>query len=114
VGVFSEATNTSYKNQNLAQFQNTLDTELFQNSRMSASSLRYYGIGLENGNYTVKLQFAETAFPNPPPYKWEDLGRRIFDIYMQVPSFFTFIQMLSNCKVLYYVLPVHTELQSVY
>jgi Malectin domain len=54
---------------------------------MSASSLRYYGFGLENGNYTVKLQFAETGFPNPLPYKWESLGRRIFDIYIQVLAF---------------------------
>uniref|UniRef100_A0A0D9W9G9 non-specific serine/threonine protein kinase n=1 Tax=Leersia perrieri TaxID=77586 RepID=A0A0D9W9G9_9ORYZ len=41
------------------QFDNTLDSGLFQTARMSPSSLRYYGIGLENGNYTVTLQFAE-------------------------------------------------------
>ncbi|KAJ4792180.1 Leucine-rich repeat transmembrane protein kinase [Rhynchospora pubera] len=63
------------------QFNNTLDSELFWTSRMSASSLRYYGIGLQNGNYTVKLQFAEVAYPPPP--SWESTGRRIFDIYIQ-------------------------------
>ncbi|KAJ0078876.1 hypothetical protein Patl1_24251 [Pistacia atlantica] len=30
-------------------------------STASASSLRYYGLGLENGNYTLTLQFAEIA-----------------------------------------------------
>ncbi|KAE8804780.1 putative LRR receptor-like serine/threonine-protein kinase [Hordeum vulgare] len=32
--------------------------------RMSPSSLRYFGIGLENGNYAVTLQFAEFDFPD--------------------------------------------------
>ena len=45
-------------------FTNTLDSELFQTARLSASSLRYYGLGLENGNYTVSLQFAKIAFVN--------------------------------------------------
>uniref|UniRef100_A0A0A9CS15 non-specific serine/threonine protein kinase n=1 Tax=Arundo donax TaxID=35708 RepID=A0A0A9CS15_ARUDO len=48
---------------------------------MSPSSLRYYGLGLENGNYTVVLQFAETAFPDTKT--WQSLGRRVFDIYIQ-------------------------------
>ncbi|CAH8332505.1 unnamed protein product [Eruca vesicaria subsp. sativa] len=39
---------------------NGLDGELFQTARQSSSSLRYYALGLENGDYTVKLQFAET------------------------------------------------------
>ncbi|KAJ0045685.1 hypothetical protein Pint_05452 [Pistacia integerrima] len=33
----------------------------FSSPTVSASSLRYYGLGLENGNYTVTLQFAEIA-----------------------------------------------------
>lgn len=84
VGAFAEASSNTFIIGSLSQFQNTLDSELFQNSRMSASSLRYYGIGLENGNYTVRLQFAEIAYPNLPPPKWESTGRRIFDIYIQV------------------------------
>ncbi|GLT54427.1 hypothetical protein SLA2020_276260 [Shorea laevis] len=59
----------------------TLDSELFQTARLSASSLRYYGLGLENGNYTVSLQFVETAFPDTST--WQSLGRRVFDIYIQ-------------------------------
>ncbi|KAG8067599.1 hypothetical protein GUJ93_ZPchr0005g14563 [Zizania palustris] len=62
-------------------FQNSDDSKLFETARMSASSLRYYGLGLENGNYTVLLQFAEFAFPNT--LTWQSLGRRVFDIYVQ-------------------------------
>ncbi|KAK9121961.1 hypothetical protein Syun_019578 [Stephania yunnanensis] len=44
-------------------------------------SLRYYGLGLENGNYTVNLQFAEADFPDTRT--WQSRGRRVFDIYVQ-------------------------------
>jgi Malectin domain len=54
---------------------------------MSASSLRYYGFGLQNGNYTVELKFAEIGYPNPPPFVWQNVGRRVFDIYIQVCAF---------------------------
>ncbi|XP_062158089.1 probable LRR receptor-like serine/threonine-protein kinase At1g56140 [Alnus glutinosa] len=60
------------------QYTSTLLTET---TRLSASSLRYYGLGLENGNYTVRLQFVETAFPDTST--WQSLGRRVFDIYIQ-------------------------------
>ncbi|KAL4554460.1 hypothetical protein LXL04_039290 [Taraxacum kok-saghyz] len=65
----------------LRQFTNTLDSELFQTARISAGSLRYYGLGLENGNYTVNLRFAELVFEDGPI--WRSLGRRVFDIYVQ-------------------------------
>ncbi|CAN6683947.1 unnamed protein product [Malus baccata var. baccata] len=57
--------------------------ELFQTSRMSPGSLRYYGLGLENGPYTVTLQFAETVYESRTSQTWESLGRRVFDIYIQ-------------------------------
>ncbi|KAG2632545.1 probable LRR receptor-like serine/threonine-protein kinase At1g56140 isoform X3 [Panicum virgatum] len=82
VGKFNQAPNGSniiYSS--IEQFQNAADSELFQTARMSASSLRYYGLGLENGNYTVVLQFAETAYPDTQT--WQSLGRRVFDIYVQ-------------------------------
>nr|CAN73906.1 hypothetical protein VITISV_029158 [Vitis vinifera] len=66
---------------NNPQFTNTLDSELFQTARISAGSLRYYGLGLENGNYNLTLQFAETTIVNSN--SWESLGRRVFDIYSQ-------------------------------
>jgi len=49
---------------------------------MSPSSLRYYGVGLENGIYTVTLQFAEFDYEDSKT--WISLGKRVFDIYVQV------------------------------
>uniref|UniRef100_J3MR61 non-specific serine/threonine protein kinase n=1 Tax=Oryza brachyantha TaxID=4533 RepID=J3MR61_ORYBR len=63
------------------KIQNAVDSELFLTARMSPSSLRYYGLGLENGNYTVLLKFAELGYPDTPT--WQSLGRRVFDIYIQ-------------------------------
>lgn len=80
-GRFMDPPNGSYIIYSSRQFQNTLDSGLFQTARMSPSSLRYYGIGLENGNYTVTLQFAE--FDSPDPQAWKSRGRRVFDIYLQ-------------------------------
>jgi hypothetical protein len=74
VGYFTGSNNPQYKSTSLL--------ELFQTTRVSASSLRYYGLGLENGNYTVKLQFVEINFPDTST--WQSLGRRVFDIYIQV------------------------------
>ncbi|XP_062115766.1 probable LRR receptor-like serine/threonine-protein kinase At1g56130 isoform X1 [Humulus lupulus] len=71
VGSFSGNNNASY----------TLESALFQTSRLSASSLRYYGLGLENGAYTVNLEFAETA--SLTSSSWKSNGRRVFDIYIQ-------------------------------
>ena len=88
VGYFSGSNNAQYTSSSSSQFT-SLDSELFQTARLSASSLRYYGLGLENGNYTVSLQFAEIAFVNT--ITWKSLGRRIFDIYIQVCI------ILSNC-----------------
>uniref|UniRef100_A0A0E0PJR0 non-specific serine/threonine protein kinase n=1 Tax=Oryza rufipogon TaxID=4529 RepID=A0A0E0PJR0_ORYRU len=78
VGNAIDAKNIIYSSQ---PFQNVVDSELFETARMSSSSLRYYGLGLENGNYTVLLQFAELAFPDSQT--WLSLGRRVFDIYIQ-------------------------------
>ncbi|KAE8654147.1 putative LRR receptor-like serine/threonine-protein kinase [Hibiscus syriacus] len=77
---FAGSSNPQYTVTSGSQFTNTLDSELFQTARISASSLRYYGLGLENGNYTVRLQFAETQIVDTTG--WESLGR-VFDIYIQ-------------------------------
>ncbi|CAM0902819.1 unnamed protein product [Alopecurus aequalis] len=81
VGKFMEANNQSYILSSSHQFLSTLDTELFRSARTSPSSLRYFGIGLENGNYTVTLQFAEFDFTDGQ--SWKSTGRRVFDIYVQ-------------------------------
>uniref|UniRef100_A0A0E0DNZ5 non-specific serine/threonine protein kinase n=1 Tax=Oryza meridionalis TaxID=40149 RepID=A0A0E0DNZ5_9ORYZ len=81
VGYFYQATDRMDIIYSSEHFQNAVDSKLFETARMSPSSLRYYGLGLENGNYTVMLQFAEFAFPDMQT--WLSLGRRIFDIYVQ-------------------------------
>lgn len=85
-GLHAGSNNPQYIYSSSSQFKNTLDSELFQTTRISAGSLRYYGLGLENGNYTVKLHFAEIAILDPPT--WKSLGKRIFDIYIQARMVF--------------------------
>ncbi|KAJ8751964.1 hypothetical protein K2173_000710 [Erythroxylum novogranatense] len=81
VGYFTGTNNSQHKISSSSQFT-SLDSELFKTARVSASSLRYYGLGLENGNYSVTLQFAETAIPDDNT--WKSLGKRVFDVYVQV------------------------------
>ncbi|KAK4838756.1 hypothetical protein QYF36_016191 [Acer negundo] len=81
VGYFTGSNNPQYTSFSQSQFTNTLDSELFQTARISASSLRYYGLGLENGNYNVTLQFTEMDILDTT--SWESIGRRKFDIYIQ-------------------------------
>ncbi|GAY33765.1 hypothetical protein CUMW_007960, partial [Citrus unshiu] len=83
VGLFNERENPAYVLNTLAQVTGTRTPELYQTSRISAGSLRYYGLGLVNGPYNVSLLFAETNFPDPSTERWESLGRRVFDIYVQ-------------------------------
>lgn len=58
------------------------NTDLYKNARLSPLSLTYYGFCLLNGNYTLKLHFAEIMFTDDKTYS--SLGRRIFDVYVQV------------------------------
>ncbi|KAL1299703.1 probable leucine-rich repeat receptor-like serine/threonine-protein kinase At3g14840 isoform X3 [Arachis ipaensis] len=55
--------------------------QLYKDARVSPISLTYYGFCLHNGNYKVKLHFAEIMFTNDQTYK--SLGRRLFHIYIQ-------------------------------
>ncbi|KAI8028381.1 putative LRR receptor-like serine/threonine-protein kinase [Camellia lanceoleosa] len=59
VGCFGEKNNAQYTSFSSSQFTNTLDSELFQTARISAGSLRYYGLGLQNGNYTGNLEWKD-------------------------------------------------------
>lgn len=59
-----------------------LNSELYTTARVSPLSLTYYGLCLMNGNYTVKLHFAEIIFTNDRSFN--SLGRRIFNVYIQV------------------------------
>ncbi|KAL4627847.1 hypothetical protein ACB092_05G195200 [Castanea dentata] len=83
VGLFAERNNQTYVENTLAQVIATNTPELYQTSRMSPGSLRYYGLGLDNGLYNVSLFFAETGFDDRSSQTWKSLGRRVFDIYIQ-------------------------------
>ncbi|KAI5570943.1 hypothetical protein BDE02_11G060600 [Populus trichocarpa] len=54
---------------------------VYSTARRAAISLTYYGYCLENGMYTVKLDFAEIQFTDDELYK--SVGKRFFDIYIQ-------------------------------
>ncbi|KZV47497.1 putative LRR receptor-like serine/threonine-protein kinase [Dorcoceras hygrometricum] len=57
------------------------DSGLYMTARLSPLSLTYYGRCLANGNYTVKLHFAEIVFRGNRSF--QSLGRRMFDVYIQ-------------------------------
>ncbi|KAH7665650.1 Non-specific serine/threonine protein kinase protein [Dioscorea alata] len=60
---------------------NMPDPKLYMTARLSPLSLRYYGLCLQNGNYTVMLHFAEIMFTDDQSYS--SVGRRIFDVSIQ-------------------------------
>ncbi|RAL41558.1 hypothetical protein DM860_018090 [Cuscuta australis] len=70
-----------YTNTSALHNLTTLDSELYTTARGSPLSLTYYGLCMMNGNYTVKLHFAEIIFTNDGSFT--SLGKRIFDIYLQ-------------------------------
>ncbi|KAG8634598.1 hypothetical protein MANES_17G061300v8 [Manihot esculenta] len=57
------------------------NSELYTSARLSPLSLTYYARCLANGNYTVKLHFAEIVIRDNRSF--QSLGRRIFDVYIQ-------------------------------
>ncbi|GLT28500.1 hypothetical protein SLA2020_034260 [Shorea laevis] len=83
VGFSFDRSSQNYVQNALEQVINTDLPDLFKTSRISPGSLRYYGLGLENGPYTVNLLFAETAFKDRSKLTWDSLGRRVFDVYIQ-------------------------------
>ncbi|KAF9672490.1 hypothetical protein SADUNF_Sadunf11G0047700 [Salix dunnii] len=60
---------------------NITDFELYTTARRTPLSITYYGYCLENGDYTVRLHFAEIQFLDEiRSYK---AARRVFNIYIQ-------------------------------
>ncbi|PKA65362.1 putative LRR receptor-like serine/threonine-protein kinase [Apostasia shenzhenica] len=57
------------------------DSALYANARVSPQSLSYVGLCLLNGNYSVKLHFAEIVMTDENGHR--SPGRRIFDVYIQ-------------------------------
>ncbi|GMY37734.1 probable leucine-rich repeat receptor-like serine/threonine-protein kinase At3g14840 [Fagus crenata] len=74
------ATSNDYLATNLSIL--TMDnSQLYTSARLSPLSITYYARCLANGNYTVKLHFAEIVFRDNRSFS--SLGRRIFDVYVQ-------------------------------
>ncbi|TYH48262.1 hypothetical protein ES332_D10G055700v1 [Gossypium tomentosum] len=82
-GLFAERPIQQYVQNFAGTVSGTNTPKLYETSRLSPGSLRYYGLGLENGSYTVRLFFAETGFPELASQSWKSLGRRVFDVYIQ-------------------------------
>ncbi|KAL6198252.1 hypothetical protein ACLB2K_028044 [Fragaria x ananassa] len=57
------------------------NSELYRTARLSFLSLTYYAHCLVNGNYTVKLHFAEIVLRDNRSYY--GVGTRFFDVYIQ-------------------------------
>lgn len=66
------------------------------NARLSALSLTYYAYCMGSGNYTVTLHFAEIMFTDDNTFT--SLGRRVFDIYIQVNYCVVLIIFSSHLK----------------
>jgi hypothetical protein len=83
-GIFWDISNKA-ANQYIAKNASILsmnDSGIFTSARLSPLSLTYYASCLANGNYTVKLFFAEIVLRDNRSFY--SLGKRIFDIYIQV------------------------------
>ncbi|KAL6201309.1 hypothetical protein ACLB2K_025023 [Fragaria x ananassa] len=57
------------------------NSQLYTNARLTPLSLTYYANCLAEGNYTVRLHFAEIIIRGNKSY--QSVGRRIFDVYIQ-------------------------------
>ncbi|KAL5769283.1 hypothetical protein ACOSQ2_016066 [Xanthoceras sorbifolium] len=54
---------------------------LYEKARLCPQALTYYGFCLKNGEYIVRLHFAEIVYAKDEDYS--SLGKRVFDIYIQ-------------------------------
>lgn len=78
-GVFSDDSEDQYI---LSTSLSGDSPDIYKTARRSALSLVYYAFCLKNGLYNVKLHFMEIQFSDEEQYN--RLGRRIFDVYVQV------------------------------
>ncbi|XP_074562389.1 putative LRR receptor-like serine/threonine-protein kinase At1g53440 [Curcuma longa] len=60
---------------------NMSNPELYMTARLSPLSMKYYGLCLQQGNYTVRLHFAEIMLTDDQTYA--SVGRRLFDVSIQ-------------------------------
>ncbi|KAF3794524.1 putative LRR receptor-like serine/threonine-protein kinase [Nymphaea thermarum] len=80
-GMFMDITTGTYLVSNTSTLSMKADPTLYTKARVSPTTMTYYGLCLQNGNYTVELHFAELMFTNGPTFT--SIGERIFDIYIQ-------------------------------
>jgi len=85
-GVYLNSSDLSNEIDNPYTREQVLGTDqnpsIYTTARLSPTSLRYYGLGLENGLYRVELHFEEIQIP--ATISWRSLGLRIFDAYLQI------------------------------
>ncbi|XP_027357081.1 probable LRR receptor-like serine/threonine-protein kinase At1g53430 isoform X2 [Abrus precatorius] len=79
-GVYVGNANADYIAENTFSL-NISGPEYYQTARLSPLSLNYYGLCMPNGNYKVKLHFAEIMFSDDQNFS--SVGRRIFDVSVQ-------------------------------
>lgn len=61
---------------------NDLVPQYYKTARLAPQSLKYYGLCLRSESYKLQLHFAEIMFSDDQTFN--SLGRRVFDIYLQV------------------------------
>uniref|UniRef100_A0A6N2K959 non-specific serine/threonine protein kinase n=1 Tax=Salix viminalis TaxID=40686 RepID=A0A6N2K959_SALVM len=76
--VNSPSNNYIAQNMSILRMNNSV---LYTEARLTPLSLTYYVPCLANGNYSVKLHFAEIVIRGNRSYY--SLGRRVFDVYIQ-------------------------------
>ncbi|KAG6480632.1 hypothetical protein ZIOFF_057217 [Zingiber officinale] len=86
------STGIFFANENIQNFTarnssilNMSNPELYMTARLSPLSLKYYGLCLQKGNYTVSLHFAEIVLTDDQTYA--STGRRLFDVSIQGQKF---------------------------
>lgn len=87
-GVFIGKESTPYIAKSTSSL-NLMGPEFYQTARVAPNSLKYYGLCLQKGSYNVRLHFAEIMFTNDQTYS--SLGKRIFDVSIQVSEWTFFI-----------------------
>jgi hypothetical protein len=80
-GTYIGTDNGAYKATNSFGL-NVTGEGFYQTARLAPQSLKYYGLCMLAGSYKVQLHFAEIMYSNNQTFS--SLGRRIFDISIQV------------------------------
>lgn len=81
-GVWLGDDNAGYLATDRFNLINESTPEFYKTARLAPQSLKYYGLCMITGSYKVQLHFAEITFSNDQTFS--SLGRRVFDIYVQV------------------------------